>query len=369
MSDDNGELELDGRVKGGLARAAALSAKERKTIAKEAALARWHSEIPRATHEGTLEIGGFSLLCAVIEGGQRLVSESAVLRAFGLSPSGTTFKRGTLAEGQDTVRLPMFVAGATLRPFIDNELLTLLTQPVKYRPMKGGGSPRRGLDATLIPRVCDVWLRARDAKVLRSNQLGIAARADALMRGLAHTGIIALVDEATGYQEVRDRQALQAILDRFLTKELAAWAKRFPDEFYNEIFRLRGWQWERSGSKRPVQVAKDTINLVYLRMVPDLLKELEIRNPKDERGRRRAKHHQFFSIDIGSPALNAHVHAVITLMRAFDTWEEFKQKLDRSLPVVTRLSDLPLFSHEAVATIEPPQPDALPPSAPQDQAS
>ena len=66
-----------------------------------------------------------------------------------------------------------------------------------------------------------------------------------LMRGLAHIGIIALVDEATGYQEVRDREALQALLDRYLRKELAAWAKKFPDDFYKEIFRLRGSSMDR----------------------------------------------------------------------------------------------------------------------------
>jgi len=49
------------------------------------------------------------------------------------------------------------------------------------------------------------------------------------VRGFARVGIIALVDEATGYQEVRNKLALQAILDAFLRKELAAWAKRFPD--------------------------------------------------------------------------------------------------------------------------------------------
>jgi hypothetical protein len=38
-------------------------------------------------------------------------------------------------------------------------------------------------------------------------------------RGLARVGIVALVDEATGYQEIRDRLALQAILDKYVTDE------------------------------------------------------------------------------------------------------------------------------------------------------
>jgi hypothetical protein len=345
---DQQQLDLEARVKGGKARAAALSPAERKEIARTAALSRWHSDVLRATHEGSLKIGDLQLQCAVLEDGKRVLSESSVLKAFGMTYSGSSSRAAQLGEGSPG-RLPVFLAAGSLRPFIGNDLMNLLTQPIMYKPTKGGRLAR-GMDAALIPMVCDVWLRARDAGKLVPRQYAVAARADALMRGLAHTGIIALVDEATGYQEVRDRKALQAILDRFLSQELAAWAKRFPDEFYNELFRLRGWQWERKGSRRPVQVAKDTINLVYLRMLPDLLKELEIRNPKDDLGRRRAKHHQFFSVDAGSPALNAHIHAVITLMRAFDNWDEFKLRLDRSLPVVTRLKDLPLFSDEATAT-------------------
>jgi P63C domain-containing protein len=368
MSDDR---EVSVQAKGGQARAAALSADERRAIAQQAAFTRWHGDMPRATHEGELAVAGFTLRCAVLDDGRRVLSERGVLRALGIRPGGAVFK-SALLEDQGDARLPMFVGQSYLRPFIDNELLVMLTQPIMYRPSgsRGGGRPNRGLEALLIPKVCEVWLRARDARVLQARQLGIASRADALMRGLARTGIIALVDEATGYQEVRDRLALQKILDAYLSRELAAWAKRFPDEFYNEIFRLRGWDWERKGSRRPVQVAKDTINLVYLRMLPDLVKELEDRNPKDEKGRRRAKHHQFFSVDVGSPALNAHLHAVITLMRAFDSWEEFKQKLDRSLPVVTKLVDLPLFNQDQpVASIAPPPPGERSPSDPQTIAS
>lgn len=79
---------------------------------------------------------------------------------------------------------------------------------------------------------------------LSTAQKTTADSARILLRGLAHVGIVGLVDEATGYQDVRDKMALQAILDAFLRKELAAWAKRFPDEFYEHIFRLRGWQWK-----------------------------------------------------------------------------------------------------------------------------
>jgi hypothetical protein len=152
-----------------------------------------------------------------------------------------------------------------------------------------------------------------------------------LTRGLAHVGIIALVDEATGYQDVRDRLALQAILDAYLRKELAAWAKRFPEEFYRQIFRLRDWQWKGMKVNRPQIVAKYTNDLVYERLAPGILDELQRRNPKDEKGQRQAKHHQWLT-DVGHPALAQHLHAVIGFMRASARWDQFYRLLQRAFP-------------------------------------
>jgi hypothetical protein len=45
-------------------------------------------------------------------------------------------------------------------------------------------------------------------------------------------GIIALVDEATGYQKVREKQALQLKLQAFIAEDMQEWAKLFPDEFW-----------------------------------------------------------------------------------------------------------------------------------------
>lgn len=357
--------EDSGRAKGGRARAAALTPAERKEIAQRAAAARWHGDVPRATHEGVIRIGDFTLQCAVLEDGRRVLSERGVLRAFGMQRGGPAFRSATIDE-QGGVRLPMFLSGGNLRPFIDNDLQSVLTQPVMYRPLKGG-SLARGLEAVLIPKVCEVWLNARSAGALRSTQLAAAARADTLIRGLAHTGIIALVDEATGYQEVRDRQALQAILDAFLRKEFAAWAKRFPDEYFREIFRLRGWQWDELRKKLgkgqgPRVIGKYTNDIVYSRLAPGILEELQRINPPTDTGQRRAKHHQFFTDDVGHPALAQHVSNVLTLLKASRSWDEFQTLLNRAMPRKTDLKDLPLFN-QPVASIAAPQPDQSTPAS------
>src|SRR6266700_2442847 len=98
----------------------------------------------------------------------------------------------------------------------------VLSQPLMAAQSGQDTTSRLAWD-NAISHACDVWLKAREAGALQTQQLDKAQKAEMLMRGLAHIGIIALVDEATGYQEIRDRLALQAILDAYLRKELAAW--------------------------------------------------------------------------------------------------------------------------------------------------
>jgi hypothetical protein len=293
---------------------------------------------PKAAHEGLLKIG---ISCAVLEDGTRVLSEREVTKALGGKRGGSHWLRK-----KGGAELPVYLSANNLKPFIDSELEMALKEPIIYQP-KAGGSPAFGVKAEYLPKICDVWLKAREARVLRGPQKNIAAKAEILMRAFAHVGIIALVDEATGFQAIRDREALQEILERFLRKELAAWAKRFPDEFYQQLFRLRGWQWKGMRVNRPQVVAAYTRDLVYERLAPGILQELEARNPKDERGRRKHKHHQWLTEDIGHPALAQHLYALIGLMRASPSWKQFKEMVQKAFPKKGETLFLPIA--------EPPQ--------------
>lgn len=314
----------ESRAIGGHARAAALSDEKKTEIAKKAAAARWSTDRPKATHEGAMHIGGIEIPCAVLEDGRRLITQSGFMRALG---------RARQAKGREyyagDVNLPAFLTAKNLKPFISKELEVTSSQ-VEFKPLKG--SKAFGYPAELLPNVCGVFLDADEADVLTSMQQHIADRSRILIRGLAQVGVTALVDEATGYQEVRDRHALQAILDQYLKKELAAWAKRFPDDFYKEMFRLKGWPMDPSRVKRPGVVGRYTNNIVYERLAPGILEELEKRNPKDEKGNRKGKHHQLLTDEVGHPALAQHLYAVIGVMRAHTNWDDFLRFLNRAYP-------------------------------------
>ena len=314
-----------GKAAGGYARADSLTAAERRAIATKAALARWGDRIPVATHEGTLAIADLELPVAVLEGGIRVLTSRAMLDAF-RRPWRGSYRR---------TQLPNFIDAKNLTPFITSELLEVL-KPIDFRGTKG---TLRGYRAEVLPLVCDVFLRAREADTvkLRPAQMQIAKQAEILVRSLSKVGILALVDEVTGYQEIRPRDALQKYLELVIGKELATWAKTFPDEFYENIYKLKGWHWPGMAKNRYSVVALYTRDLVYERMAPtELLKELDQKSPKNERGQRRNKLFQWLSSDVGKPLLAQHLHSLVMFQRlALSSgygWKRFVATVDRVMP-------------------------------------
>jgi hypothetical protein len=311
-----------GASRGGKARAESLTPEKRTEIAKIAAAKRWG--IPASIKEGELKIGDVRLSCAVLDNQTRVMSRASFIKAL-----GRTGKAKGGRKYDDEFKTPVFLTAENLKPFVSNNLIEN-SAPILYRGLNGKQSI--GYQAELLPQVCYVFVDADESGALRYNQKHIAEKCRLLIRGFATVGIIALVDEATGYQEVRDRLALQEILDKFLRKEFAAWAKCFPEEFYKQIFRLRQWEWRGMKVNRPQIVAHYTKDLIYARLAPGILKELEVRNPRDEKGRRKAPFYWWLTEDVGHPALAQLLFGVIGLMRAADTWDAFMTMINRSYP-------------------------------------
>lgn len=256
-----------------------------------------------------------------------------------------------MAESGGAQRLAVFLKKIEGKGLDNKDLIARIENPIEFQPTRGGRSAF-GYEATVLADLCDAILASRKKKLLSPVQERFADAAEILVRGFARTGIIALVDEATGFQEVRDRYALQEILDTYLRKEFAAWAKRFPDEFYQEIFRLRGWVWRGMRINRPSCVAQYTKDLVYKRLAPGILEELENRNPVSNGGHRLRKHHQFLTDDVGHPALAQHLHALLGLMRASDNWKQMMNLVNRAFPKRGDSLQLEMFNEDDLADDE-----------------
>ena len=170
-----------------------------------------------------LVIGDIEIPAYVLEDETRVLSQGGFLQAIGRS---RTPKAGTGGGVDD---LPAFLNASNLKPYLSHTREGMSTTPILFQMPHG---PKGyGYKAQLLPEVCSVYLEARAAGALLPSQQHIATRAEILIRGLATVGVIALVDEATGYQRIREERALAAILEKFLDQDLQSWTRNFEFSF------------------------------------------------------------------------------------------------------------------------------------------
>ena len=287
-------------------------------------------EIPKAEFTGKITIGDMTFPCSVLSDGTRILTQSDFMTGMGMYYSGWIAKNRPVDQSAD---MPHFLAFKSISPFIAKHLGDLQSIVVKYKTQKG--TIAHGIKAEIIPKICEIWLDAADSVKLGARQQKIAQRAKILMRALAYVGIIALIDEATGYQDVRMKRALENILNKYLLIEAKKYAVTFPLELYKEWFKLNDWEWKiENAQKRPGVIGKWTNKYIYARMAPKLLEELQKRNPKAETGYRKHKHFQFLTDEVGEPKLREFFGGHLALARATTTWRKYVSLVERAYPSI-----------------------------------
>jgi hypothetical protein len=292
-------------------------------VAKIAANERWHPTIPRATHTGILKIGNYIFECDVLDNQTRIIRRKAFLKAMGKhgNPDSKDAKR------EKHTNLPVFLIANNLRPYLEGNLNERVS-PILYKGKEG--NRLIGYDATILPDVCKIYDQALRDGVLQTSQLKTAESCKILIYALAKTGITALIDECTSYQYIRERTALQELMNKWIIQEGRAWINTFPQEFFEQAYRIHGWEYPNVDRKNHPQYLGKFINkYVYEKMPKGLLEELEILNPQDKNGYRKNKHHQHLSEEVGNPGLMKQLGITISMMKVSDDKEQFKKFMDK----------------------------------------
>lgn len=303
-------------------------AKRRREIALLGAKARW-ADLPFATHEGPLTLGDATIPAAVLNDRRRVLTQSDVMRALG---------RARQAKGRSyydgDVNLPVFITAKNLKPFIPKELYVTSSQ-IEFR-RKGGGKAY-GYPAELLPKICQVFIDADNANKLNAHQKHIAEKARLLLKALEKIGIIALVDEATKYQNERPGDDLQKILAAYISPTLLPWAERFPMEFYKEMFRVYGWAWpyteaDYPGPLGPRYAGKLVRQIIFENLPPGVLEKLDELNPADAKWQRKSRMSQLLSSTFGHPHVEKLVAVTTALFKASDNKDDFWRLYKRNFP-------------------------------------
>ncbi len=332
------EDQMSPTVRGGFERARRLTSAQRTQIARQAAYSRWMNEgkePPILAEYGApdrpLRIGSIEIPCYVLADTRRVLSQRGLMNGIGLSTGGGSSGERRVA----TLMVSLAKKGLEIK-----DLIARSTSPIRFIPPHGG-NPADGYEATILPDICAVIIEAGRRGLLQKQQAHLAQRCAILQHGFATVGIIALVDEATGFQDFRARDALAKILEKFVQKELRPWVKTFAPDFYKEIFRLYGWNYADNAGK-PSVLGHLTNNLVYKRLAPGVKDELHRLTPRDQKGHLKNKLFQRLTQNIGHPKLREHLAGVTMLLKYSRDWKQFMERLDREFPSWEKGTKLPL---------------------------
>ena len=319
------KLSRLGASQGGQARANVLTAEQRKEIARKAVSARWEKAKaisqteqvssagnvlktkaedmdPIALFPGKLRIGDTDFNVYVLDNRKRVMAQREVVRVL---------------TGKQYGALPGLLAGQAVSEFVDLE--SILSQTISFS-IPGTQFKGLGYEATLLLDICDAFLRARDDKKLSGHQLKIAKQAEIITRACAKVGIIALIDEATGYQAYRQKQELQLKLQAFIAEDMQDWARMFPSEFWFELARLEGVRY--SPRSRPLRWGKYIMAFVYDAVDGDVGKVLRAKNPDPHY---KQNHHQWLK-EFGRQKVHDQIERVTTIMKLCTDMNDFRVK-------------------------------------------
>ncbi len=329
MPDLFGEDDKDPKkVKGALARSNSLTATDRSAIARKAALARHGKGMPKAIAEGELRIGDRVLKCAVLDDANntRVFTQEGFLAAIGRAGKA---KGG---EGAAVDGRPAFLRAKNLEPFISNELVESTT-PIEFIPFRGPGYQGRafGYRARLLPQVCWVFQDALVARKLLPSQKHIGEACRVLLKALTDYAIDDLVDQATGFDDIRKRDAINKIIEKYVRQDALPWVRMFDLDFYRHIYRLNRWPFNPEKTARPGIIGTWT-NDIYDRMAPGIRGELHARVKRNERGKPTQKLTQYLTKEEGRLALKELLGSIKMLMRQSPDWKSFMELLDEYHP-------------------------------------
>jgi hypothetical protein len=288
-------------------------------MAREAAQKRWGEANVTAiagSPDHPIRVGGIEVPCYVLEDERRVIATNGILDALEMA------RGGAMIRGMN--RLELFAAQERLATFVSTDLLARIADPIKFRV---GNNTAHGFEADVLIDLAEAVIAADNAGALQKQQRGIAHRCRFITSSLTRLGIIALIDEATGYQKKRDSDDLQKILAAYVLPEHRPWLQVVPEEFTSEIYRVYGWK-RKAQNRGPRYAGKLIRQLVYEKMPKPILPALDEKNPS-QKGYRKKKHHQFLTPQQGLDHFRSQIITVMTLLRISANKHEFKTHLRR----------------------------------------
>jgi P63C domain-containing protein len=171
--------------------------------------------------------------------------------------------------------------------------------------------------------ICSGYVRAMQDGTLTETQIGIAMRAAMFVAACSKVGLIALIDEATGYQVQRPDDELQLKLRLFLLEEMRKWERTFPNELWEQFGRLT--HWKGAIHQRPKYWGKLVMELIYEYLDPDVAQWLRENAPRPQKGQ---NYHQWLTSQYGLRKLIEHIWKLVGIASTCENIDELRNKVE-----------------------------------------
>jgi hypothetical protein len=250
-----------------------------------------------------------------LDNGVHLVSRTAFIEMITGVKEGGGFKK--------------YLSVSPLKPFIDADAVENALVEFRLPEVEGIVDSVKGMPDDLVIELCRGFVSALEASVTRPDehkltrrQAEMAIKANSILSACAKVGLTALIDEATGYQYDRARDALQVKLKAYLEEEMRKWEPTFPEELWVEFARLTNWK--GTVTKRPKYWGKLVMELVYEYLDRDVAKWLKENAPAPKHGQ---NYHQWLSAQYGLKKLVEHIWTLVGVARTCHTMLELREKM------------------------------------------
>lgn len=259
----------------------------------------------KVTHYGTIELmPGVFFECAVLDDGRRGFIQKQMVKSLGF------------IEKTRSGRFDAFCAKIGINSLKNNDNSEW---PVLEVEMPHGGI------ATWVPNeilrdVVKSGMIAFGQGKLTKQQAHIGQRCVELGTAMIGVALAALIDEATGYQYVREPTALQDLFGRLIRQTAMDWERRFHPEYYSALCKLFGFAYGNRHRPLPSVIGNITERFVYLAVFPkEIVAEIKTR-------KRSERLHQWLTADDGLKVLERQIHDVTAIARSSVDYKDFEAR-------------------------------------------
>lgn len=272
--------------------------------------------IRKAWGKGPLKIHDIEIQCYILEDGTPVLNKGKMMTALGRAWKGHS--------RSDT---PNFIGAKNLQPFIRPELREMLKGIEFY----DGGRLITGYDAKILPMICRVYFEANKAGALTLPQMPTAEKCEVLNYAFSTVGITAFIYEQLGFEKYKHPEAFRILIESYMSEEVRKWAKEFPDELFYQMDRIYGNQ-PTTWKNRPRYYAGFLRKYIYEPLEKGVvLKELDEKNPRTEKGTRKYKHHSHLSEEIGLPSIRSQIWQVIAALKISANKRKFESNFKKMM--------------------------------------